>query len=180
MVDCLPTAFTRSCRPAWAVRWESLRRSNAQREARLCGRQCCAPSRRLVFQFETARRLRVAKSSTSFKPGRSGNSGGRPKAEVQALARTFTERAIKTLGEITEDVKAPPAARALAANALLDRAWGRDRSSLSCRLVTGVRQAQLWRRTSARFSRSSLVCSAHTVIRGRPQKTRCLYLRPVQ
>jgi hypothetical protein len=42
---------------------------------------------------------------------------------VQALARTFTERAIKTLGEITEDVKAPPAARALAANALLDRAW---------------------------------------------------------
>lgn len=77
---------------------------------------------------------------------------GRPKAEVQALARTFTERAIKTLGEITEDVKAPPAARALGANALLDCAWGRDRSSLSCRLVTGVRQAQLWRRTSARFS----------------------------
>jgi hypothetical protein len=99
---------------------------------------------------------------------------------VQALAGIFTERAIKTLGEIMEDVKAPPAARALGANALLDCAWGRDRSSLSCRLVTGVRQAQLWRRTSARFSRSSLVCSAHTVIRGRPQKTRCLYLRPVQ
>jgi hypothetical protein len=34
---------------------------------------------------------------------------------VQALAGIFTERAIKTLGEIMEDVKAPPAARALGA-----------------------------------------------------------------
>jgi Family of unknown function (DUF5681) len=99
-----------------------------------------------------ARTAGVSRAVSSFKPGRSGNSGGRPKAEVQALARTFTERAIKTLGEITEDVKAPPAARALAANALLDRAWGRDRSSLSCRLVTWHPPAQLWRRTSARFS----------------------------
>ena len=149
------------------MRWESLRRSNAQREARLCGRQCCAPSRRLVFQFETARRLRVAKSSTSFKPGRSGNPGGRPKAEVQALARTFTERAIKTLGEITEDVKAPPAARALGANALLDCAWGRDRSSLSCRLVTWRPPAQLWRRTSARFSQKLVgLFSSHGHSRG--------------
>jgi hypothetical protein len=62
-----------------------------------------------------------------FPKGISGNPGGRPKelAEVQAAARSHTVAAITTLSEICADESAPPAARVAAANALLDRGWGR-------------------------------------------------------
>src|SRR5688572_13892701 len=71
----------------------------------------------------TGRRHKMAK----FKPGQSGNPGGRPKivGEVQELARKTTPMAIKTLERIAGDQKAPPAAQVSAATALLDRAWGR-------------------------------------------------------
>ena len=44
----------------------------------------------------------MAKSSSSFKPGESGNPGGRPKvvAEVRELARQHTAAAIQTLASI--------------------------------------------------------------------------------
>jgi hypothetical protein len=62
-----------------------------------------------------------------FKKGQSGNPGGRPKqvAEVKALARTFTELAIKTLASIAKSSKATDAARVSACVALLDRGWGK-------------------------------------------------------
>jgi hypothetical protein len=58
-----------------------------------------------------------------FKPGRSGNPGGRPKAalDVQELARTHTTAAIRALARGLSDPKQYVAA----ANALLDRAYGR-------------------------------------------------------
>ena len=59
--------------------------------------------------------------------GRSGNPGGRPKAlaDVQAYARQQTNRAIDVLAAIMIDEKASPAARIAAANALLDRGYGK-------------------------------------------------------
>jgi len=41
------------------------------------------------------------------------------------LARQHTPNAIKVLAEIMDDSKAPPAARATAAQAVLDRGWGK-------------------------------------------------------
>jgi Family of unknown function (DUF5681) len=62
-----------------------------------------------------------------FKKGQSGNPGGRPKvvAEIKELARKHTGKAIETLVSIMANPKAAPAARVSAANALLDRGYGR-------------------------------------------------------
>jgi Family of unknown function (DUF5681) len=62
-----------------------------------------------------------------FKKGQSGNPGGRPKvvAEVKELARAHTSEAIETLVSIMTNPKSAPAARVSAANALLDRGYGK-------------------------------------------------------
>jgi hypothetical protein len=58
-----------------------------------------------------------------FKPGQSGNPGGRPKgwAEVNALARQHTAAAIEALVKSLDDRRT----RVQAAQALLDRGWGK-------------------------------------------------------
>jgi hypothetical protein len=74
--------------------------------------------------------------STSFKPGVSGNPGGRPKrpqtiearliiADVKEAARERTPQALATLEDVMNDPEAPPAARVSAATAILDRGWGK-------------------------------------------------------
>ena len=62
-----------------------------------------------------------------FKKGQIGNPGGRPKvvAEVNELARVHTAEAIQTLVSIMTNPKSAPAARVSAANALLDRGYGK-------------------------------------------------------
>ena len=62
-----------------------------------------------------------------WKPGESGNPGGRPAIlkDVQEMAREYTPLALKTLAEIVGDGKAPHAARVSAAQALMDRGWGK-------------------------------------------------------
>ena len=68
-----------------------------------------------------------------FPKGVSGNPGGRPKvlADVQELARQQSPEAINTLVAIMQNEKAPPAARVAAANALLDRGYGKPTQPIS-------------------------------------------------
>ena len=65
-------------------------------------------------------------------PGVSGNPGGRPKdqAEVRELARSHAPEAIDTLVQIMRTSKSQ-VTRKLAADSLLDRAYGKPNQSLS-------------------------------------------------
>lgn len=45
--------------------------------------------------------------------------------DIRSLARAHTETAVRTLAGIMRQAKAPPAARVAAAQALLDRGWGK-------------------------------------------------------
>ena len=69
-------------------------------------------------------------TSGSWKPGKSGNPGGRPKTvkEVQALASTFTEEAVHALVDTMRRTQEPmrwdPKETRQAAVALLNRACG--------------------------------------------------------
>src|SRR5262245_24345093 len=69
----------------------------------------------------------MAKSSTSWVKGQSGNRTGRPKetGPVRELARQHTTAAIDTLAKVMQDEKAPHSARVAAAEALLARGWGK-------------------------------------------------------
>lgn len=64
--------------------------------------------------------------------GQSGNPGGRPKQDgrVRELAQQQTELAINTLVEICENKKNGASARCAAAQALLDRGWGRPAQAI--------------------------------------------------
>ena len=69
----------------------------------------------------------------AFKAGVSGNPGGRPKEhpEVKEAARKHTKAALKTLKTIMSDRKQPGSARVAAANALLDRGYGKAAQHIS-------------------------------------------------
>ena len=66
-------------------------------------------------------------TSTSFRPGQSGNPNGRPRilADVQTAARVYSAEAIETLARIMRNPNAPAATQIAAACALLDRGFGK-------------------------------------------------------
>ena len=76
--------------------------------------------------------------------GHSGNPSGRPKDEykVTELARTYTSEAIDTLVELMRHGK-DERVRGTAAQALLDRGWGKSKQELlneeSCGLLASLR-----------------------------------------
>ena len=74
--------------------------------------------------MQTIQKARL--KSGQFAPGQSGNPGGRPKDEhrVAELARSYTLEAIDTLVELMRDGK-DERMRGTAAQALLDRGWGK-------------------------------------------------------
>lgn len=67
-----------------------------------------------------------------FQKGQSGNPGGRPKEdpELKNLARAHTAEAIATLVAIMTGQRSPASARVAAANALLDRGYGKPQQSV--------------------------------------------------
>ena len=73
----------------------------------------------------TTKPLQRSKSG-QFAPGQSGNPGGRPKDEhrVGELARSYTLGAIETLVDLMRHGK-DERVRGTAAQAILDRGWGR-------------------------------------------------------
>ena len=75
----------------------------------------------------SGRTAKRARRGRPFPPGVSGNPGGRPAEapEVRALARQHTEEAIRTLVRIMRS-GTPDRTRSAAAEAILDRAWGRS------------------------------------------------------
>ncbi|WP_276835007.1 hypothetical protein [Chryseobacterium cucumeris] len=50
--------------------------------------------------------------------------------DVRQLAKAWTTESINTLGQIMTDVASPPATRVAAAQALLDRGWGKPSQTI--------------------------------------------------
>ena len=69
--------------------------------------------------------------SGQFAPGTSGNPGGRPKdeARVAELARAYTSEAIDTLVDLMRNGR-DERVRGTAAQALLDRGWGKPKGEV--------------------------------------------------
>lgn len=78
------------------------------------------------------------RGNPNWKPGQSGNPGGRPKGEpeVRALARKYGPRAIIRLSEIAESEN--ERAAVAAAQVLLDRGFGKATQGIELTMPNGA------------------------------------------
>ena len=81
-----------------------------------------------------SRRQSGRTSNGRFKKGASGNPGGRPKieglAEMREALKLLVPRAVEVLAEIMDDRNASSSARLAAANAILDRVFGKPTQAI--------------------------------------------------
>ena len=82
-------------------------------------------------RLKQAKRGKRKAPRSAWKKGQSGNPGGRPKelGQVKALARQHTEEALETLAQLMKS-GTPDRTRVAAAEALLDRGWGRPTQAI--------------------------------------------------
>ena len=107
----------------------------------------------------------MAKSSTTWQKGHSGNPSGRRReiGPVRELAKQYTEAAIDTLAKVMEDPSAPPSARVAAAEALLARGWGKPSQAIEMSIErVSLDQlkpdlASLWGRAGVRLESAKLL-----------------------
>src|SRR5688500_13460136 len=82
--------------------------------------------------------------SPNWKPGQSGNPGGRPKmpADVRALAQSYCPEAIKALGKIVRNEKGdmPPQAIVSAASVILDRGYGKAEQTVNSNVALSTKR----------------------------------------
>jgi hypothetical protein len=74
----------------------------------------------------------MAASATSFKPGQSGNPGGRPKAMSPELREAFKGASVRAFAVLRRALRnKDPMVQLRAANAILDRAYGRPEQAIT-------------------------------------------------
>ena len=92
-------------------------------------------------KFESNGETKRKKGNPAWQKGMaSPNAGGRPRevGDMRELAKSYTEAAVRTLATVMNDASASPGARAAAACAILDRAYGRPSQSIETRVDIAV------------------------------------------
>lgn len=91
--------------------------------------------------FESNSETKRKKGNPAWQKGMaSPNAGGRPRevGDMRELAKSYTEAAVRTLATVMNDESVSPSARAAAACAILDRAYGRPSQSIETRVDIAV------------------------------------------
>jgi hypothetical protein len=90
----------------------------------------------MTAKVATESRKRASNPNRGSKPGerrggRQKNTPNKATASIREIARQYTDEAILTLAEVMRDEEQPAPARVSAANALLDRGYGKPSTVLS-------------------------------------------------
>lgn len=86
-----------------------------------------------MAEIKTRATRRKGNNGNGFKPGQSGNPGGRPKIpeEFKELARANSVKALKKAIGMMDDPSVPPQVQLKAAEVVMERAWGKANQPLS-------------------------------------------------